>query len=295
MTASTPEPGALRPWLVLLRVGTLFSPAADVLAGAAIAGLTWDGDQTATVPRAMLASVLVYAAGMVLNDHADRAEDAVQRPERPIPSGRIRPWQALAFGLVLLGGAIAVSSVRPLHGLLAVLVLGYDYVAKRRIELAAPTMGTLRALNLATGAAVVLGSFPTSATVWTVAGGYFAYIVALTVLGNFEDDPRVRPRAVVGVQSIPPIVAPLALLALPYGRPAALVGFLLAAPFLWRVRRRGAAWDRAAIRGSMTWLLLGTMLFTSLIAAGSGRLVEAAAILAVVPIARRIARAIALT
>ena len=35
------------------------------------------------------ASVCLYWAGMAANDWADRELDAVERPERPIPSGRI--------------------------------------------------------------------------------------------------------------------------------------------------------------------------------------------------------------
>ena len=38
-----------------------------------------------------LASVCLYWAGMALNDWADRDLDAVERPERPIPSGRVAP------------------------------------------------------------------------------------------------------------------------------------------------------------------------------------------------------------
>ena len=40
-------------------------------------------------------SVCLYWAGMAANDWADRELDAVERPERPIPSGRISPRAAL--------------------------------------------------------------------------------------------------------------------------------------------------------------------------------------------------------
>ena len=36
-------------------------------------------------------------AGMALNDYADREIDAVERPGRPIPSGRVTPEFALAW------------------------------------------------------------------------------------------------------------------------------------------------------------------------------------------------------
>src|SRR5690606_11838058 len=90
-------------WLRILRIGTVFSPAADVVAGACLAGLPWSVD----LVRAALASALVYAAGMALNDHADREEDARLHPERPLPAGEIVATAALVVGLALIATALA--------------------------------------------------------------------------------------------------------------------------------------------------------------------------------------------
>ena len=48
---------------------------------------------------------LLYTGGMYLNDAFDRAVDARERPERPIPSGRVRAGSvfAIGFGLSALG------------------------------------------------------------------------------------------------------------------------------------------------------------------------------------------------
>jgi geranylgeranylglycerol-phosphate geranylgeranyltransferase len=45
------------------------------------------------------------AAAMVINDHYDRKIDAINEPRRPIPSGTVKPKEALAFmvGLVVVG------------------------------------------------------------------------------------------------------------------------------------------------------------------------------------------------
>lgn len=279
------------PWLRLVRVGTLFSPAADVVAGACLAGVGWSAD----LARAAVASAAVYAAGMVLNDHADRRQDALVRPERPIPSGRIAPLHALLAGLALLAIGVAISPWPLWWALLAALVLLYDYVLQRRIELGALTMGALRALNLLAGAAFAARAFPTAEVVLVPAVAYALYVVAVTILGYYEDERRVSARAVAGVQAVPPVVGVLALLVLPERTLALVFGFLLAGAFCVRVRRIGSAWDRAAIRGSMTWLLLGTMLYASLLCLGSGRVIEAVVVaMAVVP-ARWISRRIALT
>ena len=78
----------------------------------------------------------LYWAGMALNDWADRDLDAVERPERPIPSGRVRPRQALgvAVGLTAAGvGLAALAGGRP-AAVTAVALAGtvwaYDTVLK---------------------------------------------------------------------------------------------------------------------------------------------------------------------
>ena len=53
----------------------------------------------------------LYAAGVVLNDYFDLDIDRVERPERPIPSGRIHAGRAatLGFGLLVVGFALAAA------------------------------------------------------------------------------------------------------------------------------------------------------------------------------------------
>jgi 4-hydroxybenzoate polyprenyltransferase len=287
---------ALLPWLRLLRVGTLFSPAADVVAGLAIVGLPWSSDAV----RACLASSALYAAGMVLNDHADRRLDAVQRPERPIPSGRIPAAQALGLGVALLATALLLSPLWPLHAAMGSLVLAYDYGSKRSAAFGVLALGLLRGTNLLSGAIAVSGSLPDDMALRTAALAYAAYIAAVTVLGIFEDEPRVAARAVRAVQTLPPGAALFAILSIEgraLGNPglATLIAALLALAFLLRLRDRTRVWDRGAIRASMTWLLLGTMLYTALLCFAVGRPIEALAIAGAAFLARAISRGIALT
>lgn len=290
-TLTQPRSGLAGPWLRLVRAGTLFSPAADVLAGACLAGAPWSMD----VARGAAASVLIYAAGMVLNDHADRHEDAVHRPERPIPRGEIRPGLALAVGLAAMIAGAALSPDPVYWGLIAALVLCYDYLAKRWLPVAALCMGTLRGLNLSAGTVAVAGLPGLDAPVVGPALAYATYILAVTLLGALEDEPRVRPRAVLGVQSIAPLVALAGLLSTPYPTWPSWLGAALAAVFFARQRRIGMAWDQKAIRGSMLWLLLGTMAYTGLLCLGAGQPWAAVAIFAAARIARAVARRIALT
>lgn len=272
-----------------MRAGTLFSPGADVTAGICLAGIAWSTDAV----RAVLASVCIYAAGMVLNDHADRKLDARQRPERPIPSGQIAPGAALLLGAVLIAAGFALAPSLGYYAVIAGLVLAYDYLLKAGTASGALTMGALRALNLCAGVVAVTGTTPPR-IVLVAAGAYALYIVAVTLLGILEDHRQVSRRTAVSVQMIPPLCASLALLAMPQPWPAAAVGFLLAAMFFGRMGRV-AQWDQRAIRGSMTWLLLGTMLYTGLLCMSAGRHLESMAVLLAVLPARWISRRVSMT
>ncbi len=52
---------------------------------------------------------LVTGAGNAINDYFDADIDAVNRPDRPIPSGRIKKESAFAFSITLFGAGIITS------------------------------------------------------------------------------------------------------------------------------------------------------------------------------------------
>ncbi|MCC9738678.1 UbiA family prenyltransferase [Streptomyces sp. MNU89] len=89
----------------------MFSVPGDALAGAAAAGHRANRGTA----LAVCASLCLYEAGMALNDWADRALDAGERPHRPIPSSRIAPGAALgtAAGLTAAGLGLAAAAGRP--------------------------------------------------------------------------------------------------------------------------------------------------------------------------------------
>jgi geranylgeranylglycerol-phosphate geranylgeranyltransferase len=68
-----------------------------------------------------LAVFLITGAGNVVNDYYDREIDSVNRPKRPIPSGRITPKSALNYSLILFTmGCLLASLVNPICLLVAV-------------------------------------------------------------------------------------------------------------------------------------------------------------------------------
>lgn len=138
--------------LELLRAPAAFSAVGDPLTGAYAAGPVETRQLSLPV-----ASVLIYAGGMGLNDWSDRELDAEERPERPIPSGRVAPDQALAISAGLLGGGVLWAALvggrsgALRAALLAGTVIAYDTLAKDT-PLGSWVMGACRSLNVLLGA-----------------------------------------------------------------------------------------------------------------------------------------------
>lgn len=148
----------LRDWAELLRVSALFTVPGDALAGAAADGLR----PNRGTAYAVGASLCLYEAGMALNDWADRAEDALDRPHRPVPSGRISPTAALgAAGLLTAAGlASAARAGRPalvVASALAATVWAYDLRLKHT-PAAPAAMAAARALDLLLGATATMSA-----------------------------------------------------------------------------------------------------------------------------------------
>lgn len=138
----------------LVRAPAALTVPGDTLAGSAAAGLALRGRRLA-LP---LASACLYWAGMALNDYSDRELDAVERPERPIPSGQVSPGQALAVAGGLTGVGVALAAVgggrRAVRVAvpLAAAVWAYDLVFKSG-PLGPAAMSLCRGLDVLLGAA----------------------------------------------------------------------------------------------------------------------------------------------
>lgn len=142
----------LSAWAELLRVSAALTVPGDALAGAAASGR---GANRGTL-CAVGSSLCLYQAGMALNDWADRRVDAVERPHRPLPSGRISPPAALtaAAGLTVAGLGCAALAGRPALATATVLagaVWAYDLGLKNTAAGPA-TMALARTLDVLVGA-----------------------------------------------------------------------------------------------------------------------------------------------
>ncbi len=180
-------------WLQLMRIPTVFTALSNILCGYLITHQLTPArlPQQTDLWLLLISSAGLYLGGMVLNDVFDAALDAIERPERPIPSGRISRKAASIFGaLLLIIGVGCAAAVGPgsllIGGLIVAVVLLYDGCLKSTF-VAPLGMGTCRFLNLMLGASAAT----TMTSVWqttpmTVAAGLGIYILGVTVFARNE-------------------------------------------------------------------------------------------------------------
>ena len=121
--ARAPVIGSWRAWAELLRISNLPTILGDCAVGlctAMSAYALWRGPAAATdllrdnpwlIAGVCTGMCMLYLGGMVLNGILDRHVDAVERPGRPIPSGRIPMRVAWTVAIVLMLGGLWPSSL----------------------------------------------------------------------------------------------------------------------------------------------------------------------------------------
>lgn len=178
-------------WLQLLRLPNLLTVPGDPLAGFLLAGGGTREINLMSLVPCIATGLLLYSAGVISNDWFDREEDKRERPERPIPSGRINPHAAIlaAGAMAILGlGSAALAGIPVLltAAALVALILGYNSGLKRIPVLGPIVMGTCRGLNLLLGAAGVghEGIFEGSALMAAI--GLVLYVASVTVVAAGE-------------------------------------------------------------------------------------------------------------
>lgn len=176
-----------------MRPANIITAVADVLAGAAIGGLFISStftniDELRPVLFLVLSTMGLYGGGVVFNDVFDADLDAIERPERAIPSGLISKKQASILGISLLTlGIIFAFSVHVTAGLLAISIsiaaLVYDQWGKHQSILGPLNMGLCRGLNLLLGISL---SLQTLEIKWWLAVIPIIYIAAITMTSRGE-------------------------------------------------------------------------------------------------------------
>ena len=137
MTAAVAGTVSLVTLLKLGRVSNLPTVWTNVLVGTLIGG---GAAQSGRVGLVALAMTLFYLGGMYLNDYFDRAIDARERPERPIPAQEISPSAVCAIGFGLLAAAVVLMAALGVAAAASAFALAAAIVAYAVVMIAtAPT------------------------------------------------------------------------------------------------------------------------------------------------------------
>ena len=175
----------MRTLLVLGRVSNLPTVWSNCLA----AWLLADGGPWSRFANVCLGATLLYTGGMFLNDAVDVGFDRRYRPERPIPSGKIRAqtvWVLSITWLVAGWAAFCALGKLPVVYALALLALIVVYdVVHKRTTVAPVLMAGCRFLLYLVAAASASTAHLAAPVLWRAAA-LAAYILGLSFLARGE-------------------------------------------------------------------------------------------------------------
>jgi UbiA prenyltransferase family len=283
-----------RVWLELGRVSNLPTVWSNVLAALALSGGLSSEPRVLALAAAFSA---FYVGGMYLNDAFDRHVDAVERPTRPIPSGRVSATAVftIGFGALLLGTLLttlvarnsgaSVARAASSSAVLSGSIIFYDVYHKKN-PLSPLVMGACRVMIYVAVAYSV--SEHLAPPVLLGAAALWCHLIGLTYAAKQEALNRLKR------------LWPLAFLALP-----AAIGIYLATrqPLVWpclllligwvlyslRYLRQG---PKRAVPQAVVRLIAGISLLDALLIASTGALLGAALAAAMCPLTRLFQRSI---
>ena len=284
------------PYLQLMRPPNLLTATADILAGYAAAGLPnfW------VLSWLLVATTGLYGGGVVLNDVLDRKLDALERPERPIPSGRATVRGAILLAVTLLAIGTGAAFMASLHsGVLAILIVAcavlYDGWGKHHLIIGPINMGMCRGLNLLLGVSAAPSLISQR---WYLALIPIAYIAAITAVSAGEVHGGKRGTSMLALGLLGAVIFALLILArTPAFELFALLPFLVL--LAWRVLP--AFWrayiepEPLYIRSAVKAGVLSLIILDASIAAGYAGMLYGAVVLSLLFVAARMARLFAVT
>jgi 4-hydroxybenzoate polyprenyltransferase len=186
----------LRDYLQLCRFPAVFTAMADIFLGFLLVHV--DLQPTAEFGALLAASSCLYLAGMVFNDVFDRHVDAVERPKRPIPSGRIPLKRAVSFGTTLIIAGLAAAAFAGTRSLFVAVLLvacifAYDALLKKT-PIGPLAMGGCRFLNVILGAssAGLRWTAPWGLPHVFIAAALGIYVAGVTLFAKKEAEKSTR-------------------------------------------------------------------------------------------------------
>jgi hypothetical protein len=184
-------------FLQLFRLPNVFTAIADVMMGFLFVRPSLEPLRY-SLPL-IVASALLYTSGMVLNDVFDLEVDRRERPERPLPSGRIQVGLArwLGFEMLFVGTAFGIAATVMHHDarpaivaiLLAAMIVAYNRFLKATF-VGPIAMGSCRFLNVLLGMSAAAGAW--TGVNYLIAAGIGIYIVGVSWFARREADEQIH-------------------------------------------------------------------------------------------------------
>lgn len=205
-----PEPAAA---LRLIKPITWFPPMWAYLCGVVSSGASSDGKIGLVILGVVLAGPIVCGMSQAANDWCDRHVDAINEPDRPIPSGRIPGrwglWIALAMSVISL---IVGYQLGPwgfgatIFGVLAAWAYSAEPVRLKRSGWWGPGLVGLcyEGLPWFTGAAVLSAGAPS----WQIVAIAALYAIGAHGIMTLNDFKALEGDRQMGVNSLPVTLGP---------------------------------------------------------------------------------------
>jgi 4-hydroxybenzoate polyprenyltransferase len=185
--------GRLGGWLLLARISNSPTVVSNVLAGAALGGGLEVGPTSLLL---VLAMVLFYTAGMLLNDVCDERWDREHRAERPLVTGLVsRRAAGTGVVLLLLVGLMLLWRIGPASFLAGLVLIGLIvlYDAWHKANPLSPLVMAGCRLLVYVVAFLAFRESPTGELL--LAGALLVvYMVGLTAIAKSETRPSVSSR-----------------------------------------------------------------------------------------------------
>ena len=179
---------SVRDYLVLVRLPNLFTLPSNILVGiAAISSLAFTLTSFTQFLLLVTISVLLYCVGIVLNDLYDFDIDKKERPNRPLPSGKISRRSAIVLVAIFSTLALILSlqisfSTLVISSILFSVIFGYDKYLKNTH--AGPfTIASARVMNILLGTSVSLRSVDSYSQIVTLTFVLIITFVYVSLIG----------------------------------------------------------------------------------------------------------------
>jgi len=182
----------MHPYISLGRPLTSLMIGLAVFASALIEAGSGINDHALPVFLGFTVAFLFGIAGNAINDYFDRENDKINHPERPLPSGRLRPSQALWFSIIFFAIslllAVFLSYITNFAAFLVAAAamacqLGYEMKWKHEKMIGNVIIGTQTALAFIFGGIIVGKVMATG----VIAAAVFLSIVGREIVKDIED------------------------------------------------------------------------------------------------------------